>query len=91
MLYFTIKAGECMNSINIYNLTRVSDNEDFAEYEYILSGRKDFQRTRIREKESLIILVRELIKAGARLEDLDNYFYSYTIAHISKEFDLLRI
>ena len=41
-----------MNSINIYNLTRVSDNEDFAEYEYILSGRKDFQRTRIREKES---------------------------------------
>lgn len=48
MLYFTIKAGECMNSINIYNLTRVSDNEDFAEYEYILSGRKDFQRTRIR-------------------------------------------
>ena len=80
-----------MNSINIYNLTRVSDNEDFAEYEYILSGRKDFQRTRIREKESLIILVRELIKAGARLEDLDNYFYSYTIAHISKEFDLLRI
>ena len=91
MLYFTIKAGECMNSINIYNLTRVSDNEDFAEYEYILSGRKDFQRTRIREKESLIILVRELIKAGARLEDLDNYFYSYTIALISKEFDLLRI
>lgn len=91
MLYFTIKAGECMNSINIYNLTRVSDNEDFAEYEYILSGRKDFQRTRIREKESLIILVRELIKAGAGLEDLDNYFYSYTIAHISKEFDLLRI
>ena len=66
MLYFTIKAGECMNSINIYNLTRVSDNEDFAEYEYILSGRKDFQRTRIREKESLIILVRELIKAGER-------------------------
>lgn len=56
-----------------------------------MSGRKDFQRTRIREKESLIILVRELIKAGARLEDLDNYFYSYTIAHISKEFDLLRI
>ena len=91
MLYFTIKAGECMNSINIYNLTRVSDNEDFAEYEYILSGRKDFQRTRIREKESLIILVRELIKAGAGLEDLDNYFYSYTIAHISKEFDLLKI
>ena len=91
MLYFTIKAGECMNSINIYNLTRVSDNEDFAEYEYILSGRKDFQRTRIREKESLIILVRELIKAGAGLEDLDNYFYSYTIAHISKESDLLRI
>ena len=51
MLYFTIKAGECMNSINIYNLTRVSDNEDFAEYEYILSGEeKNFQRTRIREE-----------------------------------------
>ena len=74
-----------MNSINIYNLTRVSDNEDFAEYEYILSGRKDFQRTRIREKESLIILVRELIKAGARLEDLDN---SHKQCHIPFQFHL---
>ena len=57
MLYFTIKAGECMNSINIYNLTRVSDNEDFAEYEYILSGRKDFQRTRIRERKSHLLFL----------------------------------
>ena len=42
-----------MNSINLYTLTRIEDNDRFAEYEYIMSERKDFQRTRIREKESL--------------------------------------
>ena len=80
-----------MKSINLYTLTRVEDNDSFAEYEYIISARKDFQRTRIREKESLVQLVTKLIKAGAQLADLDDFFYSYTIAHISKEFDLLKV
>ena len=35
----------------------------------IISARKDFQRTRIREKESLVQLVTKLIKAGAQLAD----------------------
>lgn len=80
-----------MKSINLYTLTRVEDNDSFAEYEYIISARKDFQRTRIREKESLVQLVTKLMKAGAQLSDLDDFFYSYTIAHISKEFDLLKV
>ena len=49
-----------MNSINLYTLTRIEDNDRFAEYEYIMSERKDFQRTRIREKESLVQLVTKL-------------------------------
>ncbi|HCH83650.1 MAG TPA: hypothetical protein DE316_11320 [Eubacterium sp.] len=80
-----------MNSINLYTLTRIEDNDRFAEYEYIMSERKDFQRTRIREKESLVQLVTKLMKSGVQIEDLDNFFYSYTIAHISKEFDLLKV
>ncbi len=80
-----------MKSINLYTLTRVEDNDSFAEYEYIISARKDFQRTRIREKESLVQLVTKLMKAGVQLSDLDDFFYSYTIAHISKEFDLLKV
>ena len=51
-----------MNSINLYTLTRIEDNDRFAEYEYIMSERKDFQRTRIREKESLVQLVTKLMK-----------------------------
>lgn len=86
-----MSGGERVKSINLYTLTRVEDNDSFAEYEYIISARKDFQRTRIREKESLVQLVTKLIKAGAQLADLDDFFYSYTIAHISKEFDLLKV
>lgn len=80
-----------MDSINLYALTRVKDNERFSEYEYVLSKRTGLQKTRIRERESLVVLVRELIKAGASITELDDFFYSYTIAHISKEFDLLKI
>lgn len=80
-----------MNSINLYTLTRIEDNDRFAEYEYIMSARKDFQRTRIREKESLVQLVTKLMKAGVQIMELDDFFYSYTIAHISKEFDLLKV
>ncbi len=80
-----------MNSINLYTLTRINDNDRFAEYEYIMSGRKDFQRTKIREKESLVQLVTKLMKAGVQITGFDDFFYSYTIAHISKEFDLLKV
>lgn len=91
LFVYEMSGGERVKSINLYTLTRVEDNDSFAEYEYIISARKDFQRTRIREKESLVQLVTKLIKAGAQLADLDNFFYSYTIAHISKEFDLLKV
>ena len=91
LFVYEMSGGERVKSINLYTLTRVEDNDSFAEYEYIISARKDFQRTRIREKESLVQLVTKLIKAGAPLADLDDFFYSYTIAHISKEFDLLKV
>ena len=91
LFVYEMSGGERVKSINLYTLTRVEDNDSFAEYEYIISARKDFQRTRIREKESLVQLVTKLIKAGAQLADLDDFFYSYTIAHISKEFDLLKV
>ena len=83
LFVYEMSGGERVKSINLYTLTRVEDNDSFAEYEYIISARKDFQRTRIREKESLVQLVTKLIKAGAQLADLDDFFYSYTIAHIS--------
>ena len=86
-----MSGGERVKSINLYTLTRVEDNDSFAEYEYIISARKDFQRTRIREKESLVQLVTKLIKAGAQLADLDDFFYSYTIAHISNHTHKFRL
>ena len=91
LFVYEMSGGERVKSINLYTLTRVEDNDSFAEYEYIISARKDFQRTRIREKESLVQLVTKLIKAGAQLDRKSVVFYSYTIAHISKEFDLLKV
>ena len=91
LFVYEMSGGERVKSINLYTLTRVEDNDSFAEYEYIISARKDFQRTRIREKESLVQLVTKRIKAGAQLADRDDFFYSYTIANISKEFDLLKV
>ena len=57
LFVYEMSGGERVKSINLYTLTRVEDNDSFAEYEYIISARKDFQRTRIREKESLVQLV----------------------------------
>ena len=44
-----------------------------------------------REKGSLFYLVDLLLQKNIKFEMLDNFYYSYTIPHIGKEFDLLKI
>ena len=85
-----------MHSLNLYLLTRVTDPELFSLYERQLSARENERRTGPREQESLRLLVSALLACQSRekplsLRDLDGFYFSYTIRHISKEFDLLKL
>lgn len=83
-----------MNSINLFALTRVCDLEVFPLFEKQLSKRDTIlKRTKEKEKEfnSVINFVDTLIEIGADINSFDNFYFSYEIPQISKEFDLLRI
>lgn len=83
-----------MQPISLYLLTREQDPKLFALYERHLSGRQQIRQTNQREQESLRTLVEDLLSCregeGLQPEQLSGFYYSYTIRHISKEFDLLK-
>ena len=80
-------------SVNLYYLYTASsvNIKDFRIYEKILSNRLKSTSLGEREKGSLYYLVDLLLQNGCEISALDNYYYSYTIPHIGKEFDLLKI
>lgn len=82
-----------LKSVNLYSLYTSSKLKisDFREYEKILSKRDKVNSIGEREKGSLYYLVEDLIKNGCQVNGLENFYYSYTIPHIGKEFDLLKI
>lgn len=80
-----------MNSLNIRFLAEVEDPQVFSEYENALSGRKIKENISQHEQESLISLIKDLIPLDIPLNFYDGFFFSFTIAHISKEFDLIKI
>ena len=83
-----------MQPISLYLLTREQDPGIFALYERHLSGRQLVRQTNRREQESLRALVEDLLSdregEGLSPEQLSGFYYSYTIRHISKEFDLVK-
>lgn len=81
-----------MKAINIYQLTRCINCSNFSLFERQLS-RRDNSLGRIRrdELDSIYMLIHELLQNNANMQDLDNWFYSFSIPQISKEFDLLRL
>ena len=83
-----------MRQINLYLLTREQEPGLFSAYEAHLSGRGQRRQANGREQESLRVLVEDLLRdegaGGLSPRDLDGFYYSYTIRHISKEFDLLK-
>lgn len=67
------------------------DIQSFGKYAMMESD-KDFISSKWQEEDDLMIFVDELKKAGLHdFEDFDDFYFGYTIEHISKEFDLLRI
>ena len=89
-----------MKAVNLYLLTRTMDQEALSLSYQALSERYDHKEISPHEAASLQSLT-NLLAAHFMQEDpgmeqrvlscLDGFFFSYTIAHIGKEFDLLKI
>ena len=88
-----------MRAMNLYLLTRSENDSSFSMLAGELSGEernKDYSRHEVQSLRSLVAhLIPELrlrSESGPGwISNLDGFFFSYTIAHISKEFDLLKI
>ena len=92
-----------MKALNLYILTRIRESGEFSRLENILSGRSWHKEFSAHEVSSLCALTDRLVPF---LEDrgkqdkgpdhgwvsyFDGFYFSYTIEHISKEFDLLKL
>lgn len=80
-----------MRAINLYALTRNVEPEILPIFEKNISWREE--KLRIRESEIALIrtIVANLMFFHASKDCFDDWFYSFTIPQISKEFDLLKI
>ena len=76
--------------INIYSLSRIHEESPFNIVEKHSSQKRDLQRTKVHEIESLRLFVDALLAAGVSLNECDGFFYSFHIPQIGKEFDLLK-
>lgn len=80
-----------MRPVNIYNISRVHDEESFNDI-YNHEARPDSpKKPKYHEIESLRLLVDELVRQGAEVDDFDGYCFGFVIPRIGKEFDLLKI
>lgn len=84
-----------MKPVNLYMLTREQNSSVFSLYEQHLSAREEVRRTNAHEQESLCLFVESLLhpedgSAPVTMDQLDGFYFSYTIRHIGKEFDLLK-
>lgn len=88
-----------MKAMNLYLLARVTDRTDFSMLAGELTGEIRYKEYSDHEAASMRALIEELAPALREKEGsghkwisyLDGFYFSYTIAHISKEFDLLKI
>ena len=88
-----------MKAMNLYLLTRAAPGKDFSMLAKELSGAmtlKEYSRHEAKSLRSLtdalVPYLRENVQGrGSWISFLDGFYFSFTIAHISKEFDLLKI
>lgn len=88
-----------MRAINIYYLTRIHDHRGMSLLLEALSGRGDAKEVSAHEAATLWSFTDQMaaLLAQGRCEGrddwitfLDGFYFSYTIEHIGKEFDLLK-
>ena len=88
-----------MKAMNLYLVSRASESADFSLLARELTGEihnKEYSRHEAESlrslTDSLVPLLRHRQYDGRSwVSFLDGFYYSFTIAHISKEFDLLKI
>ncbi len=88
-----------MKAVNLYMLTRCEDCAEMSALYYALSGRPYFKAISPHEAASLKSLADDLSSyfmrrgsgAAGWISVLDGFYFSYTIEHIGKEFDLLKL
>lgn len=79
-----------MKAINIYAYSRIQ--KDMAtEFENILSQRTKKLNIRSQEFDAIKNLVNLLLDIGVEVRDFENFFASFIIEQIGKEFDLIKI
>ena len=80
-----------MRAINLFTISRNIDPGLRPLYEKALSGRRDTIKAREEEIYLIRLIVDALLKLGVPSHCFENWFYSFTIPQIGKEFDLLKI
>ena len=79
-----------MKALNIYTYSRIQ--EDMAtEFENILAQRSKKSKVKLHEFNGIKTLVDLLLESDVDIESFENFFISYKIKQINKEFDLLKI
>jgi len=79
-----------MKAINIYTYSRIQ--EDMAtEYENILSQRSKKLNAKVQEFVAIKTLVDLLLDIEIDIKHFENFFVSFTIEQIGKEFDLIKL
>ena len=80
-----------MRAVNLYTLTRGVENDVRANFEKTLSHREGKLRVKTQEFDQIGQIVLELQRLGAPKECYEDWFYSFAIPHVSREFDLLKV
>lgn len=80
-----------MRAVNLYILTRNVEKHTKAMYEKALSERNAEIKVREEEYDMILRIVRNLLSYHCSFSVFENWYYSFTIPQIGKEYDLLRI
>ena len=76
--------------VNIYALSRIHEERPFNIVNRHVSRKRQASRTQYHEIESLRRVADQLTREGLSVEELDGFFFGFTIPQIGKEFDLLK-
>ena len=79
-----------MKPVNIYTLTRITDSKNLERLERQMSGRGSFLKIKEWETKGLKRFSEKLDEYMVDAWDLE-FFYSFTMPKLGKEFDLLRV
>lgn len=80
-----------MKTVNLYELSRLCDPKIFEGFERSLSEREENLVVKQHELVCLRKFVDQVIEQSGSINIVDNFYFSYKIPQIGKEFDLLHI